>query len=123
MDAALTWLVSKKRRELKNFPGAETILRQIAEGSTVKRIGLVSDSGPPARHGALICDENGEKELGTVTSGCPAPSLNKNVAMGYVPVEFSKSGTNVTLKIRDKLYKASITKMPFVASHYFTKPK
>lgn len=123
IDAALTWLVSKKRRERGDFPGAETILKQIKEKSKVKRIGLVGESGPPARHGAIIYDESGTKELGKITSGCPAPSLGNNIAMGYVPTEFSKNGTNVNVKIRDKMYKALVTKMPFVPSHYYTKSK
>ncbi|KAJ8957893.1 hypothetical protein NQ318_001889 [Aromia moschata] len=122
VDAALTWLVSKKRREQRNFPGAEAILKQIGEGSSVKRIGLVSESGPPARQGAAILSEDG-RELGKVTSGCPSPTLGYNVAMGYVPTSHSKTGTKVSLKIRDKLYDAVVAKMPFVKSNYYTKPK
>lgn len=84
---------------------------------------MVAASGPPARQGALIFDESGSKELGTVTSGCPAPSLGKNIAMGYVPTEFSKVDNNLKLKIRDKLYEAVVTKMPFVKANYYNKPK
>lgn len=123
VEAGLTWLIAKRRRELRDFPGAEVILKQIKEGPSRKRIGLVAASGPPARHGALIFDESGSKELGEVTSGCPAPSLGKNIAMGYVPTEFSKIGGNLKLKIRDKLCEAVVTKMPFVKANYYTKPK
>lgn len=123
IDASLTWLVSKKRREQRNFPGADVILNQIKNGSKVKRIGLIAENGPPARHDAIIYDESGTKKLGKITSGCPAPSLRKNISMGYVPTEFSKNGTNLNVKIRDKMYRAVVTKMPFVPSHYYTKPK
>jgi len=122
VEGALTWLVSKKRREAKNFPGAEAILRQIKEGSQKKRIGLVAESGPPARQGALVVSEDGN-EIGKVTSGCPAPSLGKNIAMAYVPTGLSKVGTKMGLKIRDKVYPAVVSKMPFVPSHYYNKPK
>lgn len=122
VEAALTWLVAKRRRELKDFPGAETILRQIKEGSSVKRVGLVSDKGPPARQGASILSTEGQ-ELGKVTSGCPSPSLGGNIAMGYVPTNYSKVGTKVGLKIRDKLYDAVVTKMPFVKANYYNRPK
>ncbi|XP_023013552.2 aminomethyltransferase, mitochondrial [Leptinotarsa decemlineata] len=122
VEGALTWLVAKRRRELGNFPGAEVILKQIKEGSSVKRIGLTYQTGPPARQGARILSENG-LELGEVTSGCPSPSLGKNIAMGYVPSDNSKVGTKVHLKIRDKLYEAVISKMPFVKANYFNKPK
>uniref|UniRef100_A0A8C6IM49 Ubiquitin-activating enzyme E1 C-terminal domain-containing protein n=1 Tax=Melopsittacus undulatus TaxID=13146 RepID=A0A8C6IM49_MELUD len=33
---------------------------------------------------------------GTVTSGCPSPSLGKNIAMGYVEAAHSRAGTTLT---------------------------
>lgn len=123
VEANLTWLVSKIRRERKDFPGAEAVIKQIKEGVTRKRVGFVSEAGPPARHDALIYNEEENKQIGVVTSGCPGPSLGKNVAMGYVTSEFSKIGTKLKLKIRDKLYNAVVTKMPFVKAHYYNKPK
>ncbi|CAG9772191.1 unnamed protein product [Ceutorhynchus assimilis] len=122
IDGALTWLVAKRRRETQDFPGASKILRQIKEGSKIKRIGLTSTSGPPPRHGSQILSENNEL-LGEVTSGCPSPSLGLNVAMGYVPIDYSKVGTKVGLKIRDKVYGGVVEKMPFVKANYFNKPK
>ncbi|VEN36320.1 unnamed protein product [Callosobruchus maculatus] len=122
VEAALTWLVQKRRRELKNFPGAEVILNQIKDGSAVKRIGIISESGPPARQGAVILSED-EKELGKITSGCPSPSISKNIAMGYVPISHSKVGTKLKLQIRNKLYDAIVSKMPFVPSRYYSAPK
>lgn len=122
VEAALTWLVAKRRRELKNFPGAEQILQQIKEGSKTKRVGVTTTSGPPPRHGAKILSEDG-RVLGDVTSGCPSPSLGVNVAMGYVPTELSKSGTKLGLQIRDKIYEGVVSKMPFVKANYYNKPK
>ncbi|XP_065172876.1 aminomethyltransferase, mitochondrial-like [Atheta coriaria] len=120
VEAALTWLVDKQRREAADFPGAKQILHQIKEKSEIKRVGLISKEGPPARHDAIIVSSYG-KDIGTVTSGCPAPSLGKNIAMGYVPTEISKAGTQVQLKIRGKLYAAEVAKMPFVPAHYYRK--
>ncbi|XP_060533440.1 aminomethyltransferase, mitochondrial [Cylas formicarius] len=122
VEAALAWLVAKRRRELKNFPGAEVVLRQIKEGSEIKRVGLTLRNGPPARHGAEILTGEGEK-VGRVTSGCPSPSLGMNIAMGYLPIAFSKPGTKIGVKIRDKVYEGAVTKMPFVPSNYHNKPK
>ena len=122
VEAALTWLISKRRREARDFPGADVILGQIKEGSVKKRIGLVADLGPPARHGTVVVDGDGN-DVGSVTSGCPAPSLGKNIAMAYVPTELSKAGTQLRLRVRDKLYGAVVTKMPFVPSNYYTRPK
>lgn len=122
VEAGLTWLVSKTRRERKDFPGAEAIVKQIKDGVGRKRIGLLS-TGPPARHDALIFNENATQQVGIVTSGCPGPSVNKNVAMGYVSTEFSKIGTKLNLKIRDKFYETVVSKMPFVKGNYYNKPK
>lgn len=119
----MTWLVAKRRRELADFPGANIILGQIKNGAPRKRVGFVALSGPPARHGAHIYDGKGQQHLGEVTSGCPSPTLGKNIAMGYVPADFSKVDTKLTLKIRDKFYEAIVAKMPFVKANYYNKPK
>jgi aminomethyltransferase len=121
IEAALAWLIAKRRRNEKNFPGAEIIMQQLQNGVDRRRVGIRMRSGPPARHGVSVY-ANGE-QIGEITSGCPSPSISGNVAMGYVKEEFKKPGTMVELKIRDKFYSAEISKMPFVKSNYYQKPK
>uniref|UniRef100_G1M1L7 Aminomethyltransferase n=1 Tax=Ailuropoda melanoleuca TaxID=9646 RepID=G1M1L7_AILME len=58
--------------------------------------------------------------LGTVTSGCPSPCLKKNVAMGYVPYEYSRPGTPLLVEVRRKQQMAVVSKMPFVTTNYYT---
>ncbi|XP_074168445.1 aminomethyltransferase, mitochondrial isoform X2 [Rhinolophus sinicus] len=58
--------------------------------------------------------------LGTVTSGCPSPCLKKNVAMGYVPSEYSRPGTRLLVEVRRKQQTAVVSKMPFVPTNYYT---
>lgn len=123
VEAALSWLISKRRRRVLGFPGSDIIINQINDGSIIKRIGIIFADGPPARQGSVILDESGGKVLGSVTSGCPAPSLGRNIAMAYVPVEFSKPETKLCVKIRDKLYNAVVVKMPFVQTRYYLPPK
>jgi aminomethyltransferase len=48
-----------------------------------------------------------------VTSGTQGPSINKAVGLGYVKPEFSKIGTEIYIKIREKLIKAVVCKFPF----------
>lgn len=83
---------------------------------------MISESGPPARQGSLIVSPEGE-QIGIVTSGCPSPSIGMNIAMGYVRKDFVKNGSEVNVKIREKLYKSIVTKMPFTKANYYTKPK
>lgn len=117
------WLVSKSRREKLNYPGAQEIQAQVKAGLKMKRIGLIGPSGPPARHDTEIFAEQNSTPIGNVTSGCPSPTLKTNIAMGYVPAEYSTPGTKLFCKIRDKMYESVVTKMPFVKTNYYVKPK
>lgn len=57
---------------------------------------------------------------GAVTSGCPSPSLKKNVAMGYVPFKYSRPGTQLLVEVRRKQQMTVVSKMPFVPTNYYT---
>ncbi|XP_046339497.1 aminomethyltransferase, mitochondrial-like [Haliotis rufescens] len=122
VEANLNWVIAKRRRETGGFPGADVILNQLklkSKGISCKRVGFLS-SGPPARAGAVILDAEGQKVIGQLTSGCPSPSLKKNVSMGYVETAFSKTGTAIKFKVRQKLVDGEVVKMPFVPTKYFT---
>ena len=43
--------------------------------------------------------------------------------MGYVATAHAKAGTDINVKIRDKMQKAVVTKMPFVESRYYRVPE
>ena len=68
----------------------------------------------------MIYDESGSQKIGELTSGCPSPTLKKNVAMGYVEAAFVKNGTPVKFEVRKKKINATVAKMPFVPAKYFT---
>ncbi|XP_072748107.1 aminomethyltransferase, mitochondrial [Anoplolepis gracilipes] len=119
IEAALTWLIAKRRRAEANFPGAQQILSQIKTGVTKKRVGLLLGQGPPARQGASILTPEGER-VGSVTSGGPSPTLGRPIAMGYLPPDWAHTGGGVLIEIRGKTYKATVSKMPFVKSNYYT---
>nr|POE71350.1 putative aminomethyltransferase, mitochondrial [Quercus suber] len=124
VEAALSWLIPKARRsgEGSGFNGAETIIPQLTPtskggmGVSRRRVGLVVE-GAPAREGAEIVDPSG-KTVGKITSGCPSPTLKKNIAMGYIQDGMHKAGTEVQVVVRGKPRKAVVTKMPFVPAKY-----
>lgn len=58
--------------------------------------------------------------LGEVTSGCPSPCLKRNVAMGYVDMAFTKNGTAIQVEVRKKAVPATVSKMPFVPTNYYS---
>ncbi|CZT48271.1 probable aminomethyltransferase, mitochondrial precursor [Rhynchosporium secalis] len=123
VEAALSWVIGKDRRTSGGFHGAEVILAQLTPktkggpGVERRRIGLIIE-GAPAREGAEIVNDKGEK-IGNVTSGCPSPTLGKNIAMGYIKDGFHKVGTDVEVVVRGKKRTAKVTKMPFVPSKYW----
>ncbi|CAI5766997.1 mitochondrial [Podarcis lilfordi] len=118
VEASLIWTLGKRRRAAMDFPGASIILAQIKEKPKRKRVGLTS-SGPPIRQHMPILSPEG-KAIGEVTSGCPSPCLQKNIAMGYVESDYSKLSTALTVEVRKKSCPALVTKMPFVATNYYT---
>ncbi|OJD37573.1 glycine cleavage system t protein [Diplodia corticola] len=123
VEGALSWIIPKDRRERGGFHGADVILAQLkpkskgGAGVDRRRVGLVVE-GAPAREGADIVDATGAS-VGRVTSGCPSPSLKKNIAMGYVRDGMHKQGTEVSVVVRGRPRKAVVTKMPFVPSKYW----
>ncbi|XP_019403054.1 PREDICTED: aminomethyltransferase, mitochondrial isoform X2 [Crocodylus porosus] len=118
VEASLVWTLGKRRRAAMDFPGAAIIVPQIKEKPKHKRVGLMS-TGPPIRQHTRILDLEGQT-VGTVTSGCPSPCLQKNIAMGYIKSEHSKVDTALTVEVRKKNYSALVTKMPFVPTRYYT---
>lgn len=99
------------------------ILRQLGDGVPRKRVGLVETApgAPPVRSGAAVLDGDG-RTIGTVTSGCPSPTLSRNIAMGYVDGAYAKNGTAVLVAVRGRRVPMTVAKMPFVKSNYYAKP-
>ncbi|XP_017843399.2 aminomethyltransferase, mitochondrial [Drosophila busckii] len=123
VEAALAWLVAKRRRSTADFPGAQQLLQQLKQGVQRRRIGLqmLGAKAPPARAGVAIYSAG--QQVGQLTSGCPSPSKGCNIAMGYIAEQLKAPGTRVELKVRDKFYEAEVTRMPFVKANYYNKPK
>uniref|UniRef100_A0A672P621 Aminomethyltransferase n=2 Tax=Sinocyclocheilus grahami TaxID=75366 RepID=A0A672P621_SINGR len=117
VEASLVWTIGKRRRQARDFPGADIIVPQIKAKTQRKRVGLIS-TGPPVRQHTPILSSDG-RVIGEVTSGCPSPCLKQNVAMGYVEAGFSKVGTSIQVEVRKKVVPAVVSKMPFVPTKYY----
>ena len=122
VEGALTFALSKSRKEAANFNGAERVLRELADGPARVRVGLHVKEGAPAREGAEIADLTGAV-IGKVTSGGPSPTLGKNIAMGFVPPSHAALGTALQVIVRGKAAAAEVVAMPFIAQRYHRKPK
>lgn len=120
--ADLGFAIGKRRREQGGFAGADQVLREYPDRSEHVRVGLVVDGRQPLREGAEIVDEQG-KAIGQVTSGGFSPSLQRPIAMAYVPREFSQIGTHVSAMQRGRPLTARVAAMPFLPHRYHRQPK
>lgn len=118
--ADLGFAISKRRREQGGFPGAERIAIEREQGPVQKRVGLIVEGRQPVREGAMVLDGEGS-EVGRVTSGGFSPTLQKPIAMAYVPASAATPGTSVTIVQRGKLFTGIVTPMPFVPHRYHRK--
>ncbi len=120
VEAGLSWSVPKDKTE--DYNGKETIMSQLKNGTDKKLIGLKMLSRAVPRHEYEIY-YNGEK-IGNVTSGGYAPTLNENIALGYIKnLQNLVVGSTIQIMIREKLYDAQIVKKPFVKKHNSNKEK
>lgn len=116
IEAALNWSVQKRRREEGGFPGAARLQRELAQGPARIRVGFRLEGRAPAREGAAVMA--GGRQVGALTSGGFAPTLNAPIAMGYVEPAFAAPGTQVELIVRDRPLAATVAPMPFVPNRY-----
>jgi aminomethyltransferase len=118
IEADLAWTIGKRRRAEGGFPGAATILRQLAEGARRKRVGVRPDGRAPAREDTEIVDDAGNR-LGHVSSGGFGPSVGRPVAMGYVDSAHAMEGAALQLLVRGAARPARVVRLPFVPTRYY----
>jgi aminomethyltransferase len=118
IEADLAWTIGRRRRAEGGFPGAAAILRQLAEGTSRKRVGIRPDGRAPAREDTEISDDSGNR-LGHVTSGGFGPSVGGPVAMGYVEAAHAMEGAALQLLVRGAPRPARIVRLPFVPTRYY----
>ncbi len=110
IEAGLGWIT--KFTDQKEFIDKALLLQQKKEGTTRRLVGFeMIDKGIP-RHEYEICDSQGNK-IGEVTSGTMGPSVKMGIGMGYVPCSCVGEGSEIYIKIREKLLKAKVVKFPF----------
>ena len=106
IEAGLGWTCKLD----KDFIGRDAIAAKKAAGPARKIAGLVVEGGV-ARHGHEVT--SGGEVVGQVTSGTYGPTVEKNIALAYVPTPLSKVGTALGVRIRGKDVPATVVKTPF----------
>ena len=96
-----------------DFIGREALLAvQSSGGPKRKIIGLEMIDRGIGRDGYSVHDLDG-KEIGTVTSGSPAPFLKTNIALALVPTEVAASGSDLIVQCRANQVRAKQVPIPF----------
>jgi len=94
------------------FVGQEALQRTRDEGGPARRlVGLTLEGRRTARQDMSV--KAGGKEVGTVTSGCLSPTLDRSIAMAYVDTDASEPGTTLEVDTGKATLAAEVVGLPF----------
>jgi aminomethyltransferase len=108
LEAGLAWLVNLDK---PSFIGREALLRQKEQGLARCLVGLEMQGRHIARHDYEVYAAG--KAVGMVTSGTFGPTLEKAIALAYVPPALAQIGQSLAVQIRGKDCPAMVVKRPF----------
>ncbi len=108
LEADLAWIV---KFDKPDFLGKAALLKQKEAGLTRKLVGFEMRGRGIGRDGYEV-NIDGSK-AGWVTSGGPAPTLNKNIGLCYLPIEKAVAGQAIEIMIRQQAVEAEVVPTPF----------
>ena len=121
LEARLGWAVALDKSD---FMGKAALMTQKAGGLSRKLVGFeMTEKAIPRHEYPVVSLTAGHESLGTVTSGCPAPTVGKNIGLAYVAKGSTKPGTEIGIEIRGKIKSAKIVKTPFYKRPYPVRTK
>ncbi len=113
LEAGLGFCVKLSKEK---FIGREALAKQKSEGLKRKLAGFeMTERGIPRSHYQVYADG---KKIGYVTTGSLSPTLNKNIGLALLDIDYTKEGTEIEVEIRNKKVKAKIIKKPFYTKKY-----
>jgi aminomethyltransferase len=119
--AGLAFAVNFEGRE---FVGREALVAAKQNKDAPVRVGLEMAGKRAAReHYAVLSSPHAPREggisrsemtiIGEITSGTFSPTLQRPIAMAYVPPQYSAVGTELAVDIRGTVEPAKVVKLPF----------
>ncbi|MBK8256037.1 MAG: glycine cleavage system aminomethyltransferase GcvT [Polyangiaceae bacterium] len=109
IEAGLSWVV---KFDKSDFLGKAALAAVKANGPTRKIVGFEMTGRGIARHGYPLLNSAGER-VGICTSGSPAPTVGKNIGLGYLPSAMANIGQTFLVDCRGKQVEAVVVKTPF----------
>jgi aminomethyltransferase len=107
-EANLGWIV---RLDKGDFIGRDALVKQKEHGITRRLIGFEMQGRGIGRDGYEIYVVGSNS--GWVTSGGPAPTLNKNIGLCYLPVNLCEIGRVIHVMVRNQPVEAITVPSPF----------
>jgi aminomethyltransferase len=108
LEADLAWIVKLDKGD---FNGREALVKQKEKGLTRKLIGFEMRGRGIGRDGYEVNLDG--VPAGWVTSGSPAPTLNQNIGLCYLPIDRAKPGEKIEIVIRNQAVEAETVPTPF----------
>ena len=107
-EADLAWIVKLDKGE---FIGRAALVKQFEKGLTRRLTGFEMRGRGIGRDGYEVTIAG--QPAGWVTSGSPAPTLNKNIGLCYLPIAHAKPGEKIEIIIRNQPVEAETVLTPF----------
>lgn len=95
-----------------DFIGKEALKKQKEGGLTRKVVAFEMKGKGIPRHGYDVLSDG--KVVGFVTTGYTSPTLGKNIGKAMLPIELTKLGTPIQIKIRNKVSDAEVVSGKFL---------
>jgi aminomethyltransferase len=108
LEADLGWIVKLDKGD---FNGRAALVKQKESGLRRKLTGFEMRGRGIGRDGYEVFLDGAP--AGWVTSGSPAPTLNKNIGLCYLPVEHAVPGKTIHIMIRNQPVEAVTVETPF----------
>ncbi len=108
LESGLGWIV---KLDAGDFVGREALAAEKARGPAHRLVGIrLLERGFP-RPGYPLVHQG--QDVGVVTSGVASPSLGCGVALGYLPTDAARPGTDVGVRIRGRVVAGRTQRPPF----------
>ena len=108
LEANLGWITKLQKGP---FTGSEALQKEKETGVTRRLAGFEMIDKGIARDDHEVYA--GDKKIGYVTSGSPAPFLKKNIGFALVSTEFANVGQEIEIDVRGKRLAAKVVPTPF----------
>jgi aminomethyltransferase len=108
LEAGLGWVVKPAKGD---FIGRDAIEKLRAAGVARRLAGIEMVDRAIARHGYPVLKDG--DTVGVVTSGSFGPSVDRAIALAYVPVAHSNVGSELAVEIRGQARPARVVRTPF----------